>query len=143
MESVKWKISGIFKADAQKVYEEIGEDSITPEALLAKARKDKKSELHKCFEWDDSVAAERYRLQQARQIIQLLVVNVESEEVAPTRIFQITTERNTYQPTRLFLQQPDEYQALLERAKGELRAIKERYKSIAELEEVFEAIDAL
>ena len=67
---VQWKVNGIFKADAAKVYKEIGTDNVTPESVLEKA-KDKKSELHKCFDWDDKSAANKYRLQQARQIINL------------------------------------------------------------------------
>lgn len=142
MEQVAWKVNGIFKADPQKVYEEIGDTNISPEEVLNKAR-NKKSELHKCFIWDDSIAAEKYRLGQARQIIQLLVVKPVEEVHTPVRVYQITSERNVYQPTRLFMEQPDEYKVLLERAKGELRAIKERYKILSELETIFEAIDEL
>lgn len=142
MEQVTWKVPGIFKADAQKVYEEIGDVQITPEEVLEKAR-NRKSELHKCFIWDDSIAAEKYRLGQARQIIQLLVVKPVKEEHTPLRIYQITSERNTYQPTKLFMEQPDEYAILLERAKNELKAIETRYKMLAELEDVFMAIDEL
>ena len=139
MDSVKWKVSGIFKADAQKVYKEIGSTSITPEEVLEKARNEK-TELNKCFEWNDGIAAEKYRLQQARQIIQLLVVVPKSEDSEPIRAFQITSERNTYQPTRLFLEQPDEYQILLKRAKIELAEFKKRYKTLSELEEIFKCI---
>ena len=142
MEKVEWKVKGIFKADAQKVYEEIGDVNVTPEEVLKKA-KNKKSELHKCFEWDNDIAAERYRLQQARQIIQLLVVTPVAEEHTPLRAFQITSERNTYQSTRLFLEQPDEYQVLLDRAKQELQSLRSRYKMLTELETIFEEIDAL
>lgn len=139
---VVWKLTGIFNADAQKVYEEIGDTQITPAEVLEKA-KDENSELHRCFEWDDSKAAEKYRLQQARMVINLLVVKTETPEETPVRVFQITSERNTYQPSKLFLEQPDEYEALLKRAKGELIAIKNRYHSLSELESVFEAIDML
>lgn len=142
MEQVTWKVPGIFKADAQKVYEEIGDVQITPEEVLKKAR-NRRSELHKCFIWDDSIAAEKYRLGQARQIIQLLVVKPVEEEHTPLRIYQITSERNTYQPTKLFMEQPNEYAILLERAKNELKAIETRYKMLAELEDVFMAIDEL
>lgn len=142
MESVKWKISGIYKADAQKVYEEIGDKSVSPEEVLNKARNEK-SELHKCFEWNDGIAAEKYRLQQARMIINLLVIKTERDDEIPIRVYQITSQRNTYQPSRLFLQQPDEYRKLLERAKSELIAFKNRYKTISELEMIFELIDNL
>lgn len=140
---VEWKINGIFKANAQKVYEEIGDRKVTPEEVLEQARSDENSELHKCFEWNDSIAAEKYRLTQARQIIQLLVIKPEKKEEPQVRVFQITTETNNYQPTKLFLEQPDEYKALLQRAKNELSALKTRYKTLSELEKVFEAIDEI
>lgn len=140
---VEWKINGIFKANAQKVYEEIGDRKVTPEEVLEQARNDKNSELHKCFEWNDSIAAEKYRLSQARQIIQLLVIKPEKKEEPQVRVFQITSETNNYQPVRLFLEQPDEYKALLQRAKNELSALKARYKTLSELEKVFEAIDEI
>lgn len=142
MEIVSWKIEGLFKANAQKVYEEIGDTSISPEEVLEKARNEK-SELHKCFEWDDSTAAEKFRLQQARQIIQLLVIVPQKKTDEPVRVFSITSQRNTYQPTRLFLQQPDEYQILLKKAKIELAEFKKRYKTLSELEEIFKCIDEL
>ncbi len=138
----EWKIKGIYKADAQKVADEIGEEKATPQEVLEKAR-DENSELHKCFEWNDGIAAEKYRLQQARAIIVNLVYVKKTKEEQPVRCFQITTERNTYQPTKQFLVQGDEYQALLARAKAELNAFKRRYASITELEEVFKAIEEL
>lgn len=142
MEKVEWKFKDLFKADAQKVYEEIGEDKVTPEQVLEKA-KDENTELHKCFDWDDTSAANKYRLHQARQIIQSFVIVREKEEQPKVRAYQITTETSVYQPTRLFLQQPDEYKAILERAKGELKAFRQRYKQLQELTEIFEEIDAL
>ena len=71
-----WKSGfGLFHADAQKVANEIAEigESATPREILEKGR-DPKTELHKCFEWDDTVAAEKYRIQQARQIVCCLVI---------------------------------------------------------------------
>jgi uridylate kinase len=35
---VTWRVAGIYKADAQKVAEEIGTEKITPEEVLEKAR---------------------------------------------------------------------------------------------------------
>ena len=137
---VKWKVQGIFKADAQKCYEEIGADKVTPEEVLAKAT-DENSELHKCFEWDDTEAANKYRLIQARQIIQMIVIKQEDTKKPEMRVFQITTERNTYQPTILFLEQKDEYQALLDRALRELEAFKVRYSTLSELENIFKEIE--
>jgi hypothetical protein len=139
----EWKIKGIFKGDADKVYAEINTlEKVTPENVL-NAAQNEQSELHKCFLWDNDEAANKYRLEQARQIIQLLVVTPKQEEIQPTRIFQISSEKNVYQKNDYFLKNEDEYQILLSRAKEELRAIQRRYNTLAELEAVFAAIDEL
>ena len=136
---VEWRIDGIYKADAQKVADEIGNDRISPAEVLEKAR-DVNSELHKCFEWNDSIAAEKYRLQQARGILINLVYKEKESNAEPVRTFQITSQRNVYQPTVSFVVQEDEYQNLLKRAKSELESFKKRYHTLSELQEVFEAI---
>lgn len=143
--SVSWKINGIFNADAEKVDLEIkgiGEN-VTPKQIYDYAKDNPKSELHKCFEWNDSEAAEKYRLMQARKILVFIVRVPTNQEKPPIREYQITTERNTYQPTRTFLSNQDEYEELLKRALSELSAFKKRYKILSELEEVFKAIDEL
>lgn len=140
--AAEWRIKGIYKADAQKVADEIGERSITPQEVLEKA-KDENSELHKCFEWDNDVAAEKYRLEQARKIIINLVYVPTKKEEQKVRCFQITSEKHVYQPTKHFLVQENEYQALLKRAKNELESFKKKYATLSELETVFEAIESI
>lgn len=132
-------------ADAQKCHEEMGSENVTPESVLEKAR-DESTELHKCFEWDDGIAAEKFRLSQARQIIQMIVVT-EVEDKKPVgeqkRVFQISSEPHVYQPIKFFKDNADEYDILLKRAKKELVAFKNRYEKLSELEEVFEAIEKI
>lgn len=139
----EWKVSGLYKADAQKVAEEIGEGKVTPEEILEYARNHKDSELYKCFEWNDSVAAEKYRKIQARSIILNLVISKEETKGHTVSCFSLTIEPKTYQRTTLFLEQPDEYQALLRRAKAELEAFKRRYHTLVELAEIFEVMEAI
>lgn len=139
----EWKIKGLFKADAQRVADEIGENSITPEQVLEKARNDENSELHKCFEWNDGIAAEKYRLIQARKIIINLAYVPKEKTDEPVRCFQITREKSVYMPTKQFLVNNDEYQDLLKRAKLELESFKRRYATLSELETVFEAIESI
>jgi hypothetical protein len=55
------------------------ECGLTPENLLEKA-KHKKNPLHDLFEWNDSLAAHRYRLQQARVLINEIKVIIEDKE---------------------------------------------------------------
>ena len=148
MERICWSVEGLHKGNAELCYKECQTlNEVTPENVLNKAR-DGKTELHKCFEWDNAIASEKYRLIQARDIIRHFVIltpETEEAEDEPVKIrsYQITTARNVYAPTRTIVQQPDEYKALLKRAKAELEAFKQRYKTLTELESLFEVIDEL
>lgn len=134
---------GVFKADAQKVADEISEigEEVTPAEILEKAR-NPKTELHKCFEWDDTKAAEKYRLHQARLIVCNLVIKEENkgEEYAPIRVFH-KTGQSGYKPISLIMKNQSEYEALLARAMQELRSFKAKYHSLSELEEIMALID--
>ncbi len=140
-----WKPGSRYGADAKKVADEISSigDSATPAQILDKAR-DNKSELHKCFDWNDSEAAEKWRLHQARNIVCSLVYKEESKEAAPSvRLFFKTDNECGYKPTSLILQNKDEYKKLLSRALAELNSFKAKYKTLSELDGVFDAIDQL
>lgn len=140
-----WR-SGIqlFKADAQKVAEEIEEigAEVTPAQILEKAR-DGKTELHKCFEWDDTAAAEKFRLYQARQVVcHLVIKEVEGKrEQQPIRVFHKTERSGGYKPFSVIVKNPTEYEMLLARAREELHAFKVKYHALSELEEILALID--
>ena len=72
MKKYSWKHCG-FVGDAQKVGEELelieNSQEISNRNVLNYAEKNPKSELYKCFEWDDTVAGEKYRLNQASNLI--------------------------------------------------------------------------
>ena len=140
-----WKPGfGLFKADAQKVADEIMEigDEVKPEQILEKAR-DKTTELHKCFEWNDSVAAEKYRLHQARTIVcQLVIKEAEGkQETTPVRVFHRTENGGGYKSMSFIVKDSTEYQKLLEMARSELRAFKAKYHSLSEFEEIIALIE--
>lgn len=143
----KWSASGTrFGADAQKCYEEILEicediESASPRAILEKAR-DETTELHKCFTWDDSIAAERWRVQEARLVArQLVIKEVEVPKDRPeVRLLYKTDNESGYKPTQIIVKQEDEYKALLKRAYSELRAFKQKYAMLKELQEIFDLI---
>lgn len=140
-----WKPGSRYGADAQKVADEIFSigDSATPVQILEKAR-DSQSELHKCFDWNDAEAAEKWRLQQARNIVCNLVYKETSSEPSPSiRLFFKTDSESGYKPTSLILQNKDEYQKMLSRALAELNSFKTKYKTLSELDGVFDAIDQL
>lgn len=145
---VRWKINNYFKADAQTCYEEIHEigDEISPEQIVEKARNES-TELHKCFDWDNDVAADKWRITQARTIMrQLVVVRQEPEKDEPSepvRVFMVTNTNSTYKPLEVILSKPDEHAALLDRALNELVAFKNKYRILSELKDVFDVIDRI
>ena len=140
-----WRTPGVFKADAQKVCDElrqIGEE-FSPEDIV-QAAEDESKELHKCFEWNDTKAANNYRLYQARVLTSQLIfrreVSDEEPPPAPVRIFNKTDNTSGYKiPERTFKVQ-EEYEALLQRAYSELRAFKAKYQALSELSEILALI---
>ena len=151
----KWKDGvGFFRqADAQKVASEIMEicediGSAPKSEILNKAR-DEDTELHKCFEWDDGIAAEQYRLFQAGHIVRTLVIKQErdpedeAERKPEIRFFYKAESSEGYKPTTKIVRDKDSYDATLARAFSELQAFKAKYYMITELESVIAAIDSL
>ena len=131
-----------FNADAQLVAEEIESigESATAEQILNKAR-DENTELHKCFIWDDTEAAERWRRHTARLIVcNLVIKRVDRDEDEPQLRYFYRAEGPGYKPTAKIIKRPDEYQAMLRRAWNELHAFKSKYSSLSELEEIIALI---
>jgi len=132
-------------ADAQRVAEEIysiGEGA-TPEQIYEKA-KGKNTELHKCLEWDNRKAADKYRLQQCGNILRCLIIKKKDEPEKPQqpiRVFHYSDVTHTYVPTVKIVRNVDEYQALLEQAMRELRIFKAKYSTLSELKEILDLID--
>ena len=145
---IKWSLKDIFKADAQKCYEEIQEigEEIKPEQVLDKAR-DKDSELHKCFDWDDSSAAEKFRLYQARNVLNhLIVIKRDVEEKTEPIQFRVMlkndrTHGSGYKQTIVMVKDEDEYKKLLEQAYSELHTFKQKYSCLSELANILALID--
>ena len=143
-----------YKADPSKVYEEISSlgETYSKEDIVNKAR-DKNTELHSCFEWDDTKAAEKYRLTQAGDIVRhLYLVRQEDdgEEKPETegkivvdrfRCFSNLGKNNEYENTITIVRNEDKYQLLLEQAKRELAAFKQKYAILKELKPIFDLID--
>ena len=141
---ISFKIESLYKGiDPYKVYEEIQSlgDNVKPEMIVAAAQ-DSNSELHKCFEWDDTEAARKYRIIQAGNLVRNLVIVESKEKSEPQQIrVMYTSQDGGYKQTKLILQNQDEYEVLKNRAMAELRAIKNKYNMILELKEIFDLID--
>lgn len=124
---------------------------ITPKLLVVEA-KQKSSPLHDCFEWDDSKAAEEYRIVQAREILRYIVVEIEPddeyEEPCTIRVFvapsSIENEANESYVTIMDVCNDDNMEdAYLRQLKSELDAIRNKIKGFQIFAEVVKAIDAV
>lgn len=80
--------------DIKKVVSELNDiqkrdGEITPEAIVKEARKTH-SVLHNYFEWNNTKAADKYRLQQAAELIQRIEVKVLKDgETKTIRAFEV------------------------------------------------------
>ena len=114
---------------------------LTPRRLVDASRPED-APLHKCFEWNDGVAAERWREAQASYIIRSVEVSIE-EHMEPTRAFvaTISDSAREYKSIGYVMRRSDSREALLDAAKRELLAFRRKYKNLYELAEVMDAID--
>lgn len=136
--NLKWRVPGLYKADVNLVaaeIEAIGE-SASAEQILEKAR-DINTELHKCFCWDDTEAAEKWRIHTARMVSGNIIidrVNVTPDE--PQIRYFHKTEGNGYKAMPVIIKRQNEYDAMLQRAYAELAAFKKKYSCLSELDEL-------
>lgn len=143
----KWKkgFETLYKADANLVANEILEigDNVSPKDVLEKAKQED-TELHKCFEWDDGIAAEKYRLSQAGGILRTLVIKREETESCmkpEIRRFYKTKGNEGYKPSEIVFRKQDEYEALVQRCRTELLYVKSKFSNVSEYQEVWNLIN--
>ena len=105
--------------------------SLQPKNVVDAARSPS-NVLHKFFEWNDQIAAEAFRLDQARGLIRIVRVDVDEE---PTRaFFSIKDDAGQcYRPVAAVLNSASLQLALLKAAERDLKAFYERYKVLREL----------
>lgn len=115
---------------------------LTPHEVVEASRPED-APLHSAFEWDDAIAAERYRETQAGYIIRSVEVVVEGTS-KPTRAFvslAVTENEREYREISHVLRIKSDRERLLDEARRELAAFKHKYEVLEELTEVFAAID--
>lgn len=146
-----WNVS------AQRVGEELElierqNGEITPQAVVDKARPED-SVMHKCFEWDNEKAAEKYRLSQAGTLIRCIVVVPEKDDnkvTMPVRMFVNQNPINggqkasaSYINLRSAFDNPETRAVVLANAKYELNIFRSKYSQLKELEKIFDEIDQI
>ncbi len=119
---------------------------LTPSDVLEDARHDN-SPLHSFFEWDDSVAAEQHRLQQARGLIRSVVAIYVREDKPATRtkMFVHVPEPGAphYREASHAMSQSKTREMVLKTALAELHAWKRKYKDLQEFAALIDIIDRI
>lgn len=144
--SYVFKLPGLVKAPAQSVGElferlEQSPEGLSPSSVL-NASRDENSLLHDEFEWDDTAAAEKYRLGQARFLIQNLTIVTRTDDQTERqngndRAFVITPGyKGAYVAIDHALTNAEWRTHLLNTAKQDMDAFIAKYRRLEELASV-------
>lgn len=141
----KWKTPGVIPVDAQtageelqRIYQEKG--GLNPSDIVEESRHDS-APLHPCFEWDDEIAAEKYRQTQAMQIVRSIVTIQESDKKEPQEVRAFVHVQKSYHPISVVIDNKEQMEELLASALSELKAFQRKYNSLVELSLLFDAIE--
>lgn len=136
----EFSIQRLHKVEAQVVGEMLEElhnqgKEVTPELIVDLSR-DPSSPTHAEFEWDDTVAAEKYRTEQARLLIGHIRI-IREDEPTPDykeRAFVSAPGANhVYVPLKSALGNEGYREHLLKQAKGDCEVFLAKYRRLQEL----------
>lgn len=118
----------------QQIYEAHGK--LTPN-LVVEAARSPAHPLHSRFEWDDTAAAEKYRLDQARGLIRTVRVRYINREGEPHNIRSFHSVRApeggyTYQPLEKVIESPVITKIILAEMRRDWETLKRRYERFEE-----------
>lgn len=125
----------------QEVYDRHGK--LTPEMVVDEAR-DPSSPLHERFEWDDSAAGEKWRRQQAQELlVSVRVVYADPADGKPREIRHFHAIRqekgHVYEPLEKVIRDDMMTKILLADMEREWRALKKRYDQFDEFRKMIVA----
>lgn len=101
---------------------------------------DEASPIHPAFEWNDSRAADHYRLDQAQNLLRAIVVHIGPDHMEPTRAF-INIGKHAYEDVNTVLNDAVMRGQMVMRALAELNDWTARYQQYQELAVIFEAAE--
>ena len=141
----KWKTT-FYKTSAEVAAEEMNrlaaDNNLTAKALVDASRP-VDAPLHDEFEWDDSIAAEKWREQEARVMIASITVVADEEvQAEPVRaFFNIEPAIPVYEPIQTIIQDSLKADRLFSQAMSELDSFRRKYNSIKEFARMFSEIE--
>lgn len=145
-----WRPGSRVSLDAQKAGEALARVEkahnglLEPEMVVEAARKES-SPLHPHFQWDDALAADEFRKDQARDLIRSITIDISRSnlEPKPIRAF-VNVEiggQSGYASTTTAMSSPELRKQVIRKAWDELEAWRQRHAELTELGRIFSAID--
>lgn len=117
----------------QSIYDQSGK--LTPE-LVVDVAKDESHPLHHRFEWDDTIAGEKYRRSQASELIRSVEVVYKDKNTVTQRVraFHAVTRIDgaSYVPVTEVAENPDMQAMVLAAAEREWKTLKKKYAHLTE-----------
>ena len=123
------------------------DDILTPQIVINSARS-KDSILHDQFEWDDTAAAKKYRIVQARELLQVTVEYVRDSKgnKKQIRVFaSLKSDRidGGYRTMVDIFSDKEYRKQLLQDALDDLETFKRKYFELKEFAIIFDAINKI
>ncbi len=146
----KWKDRSMISLDPQVVGEHFAlltshHNAITPQIILDDGRS-KDSPTHDYFVWNDTIAAEKFRLSQAGKLLRSVVyVSIDQPDAEPIRAFvKVEEDDESHFVTTAYAMSHANLRAqVLNNALNELKMFRSKYAHLKELAKVFKAIDTV
>lgn len=123
---------------------------LLPEQIVEQARK-QTNPLHPAFEWDNKLAADKYRIGQAQQMLRALVIRVPQLDDAPVRKYHAVRrdpsairpqiEVRKYITLDDMLRDPEKRAEVLQDVMNQFMSLRRKYRDLNELAIVWRAID--
>lgn len=120
-------------------------NKLTP-ANLVEVSRSIDAPLHDEFEWNDTIAGEKYREHQARYLIRVITIEPDKKESEPIRAFVSIPQQNRerkYINTQYAMSIPKTREVVLADAIRELNAFRRKFNALNELAGVFAEINKL
>jgi len=120
--------------------------AFSPEYVINEAQ-DKKNPLHKYFEWDDSVAAKKYRRRQAQELIRHVIIEINEQSVRAFHNVKIESVNgkmlNRYVSIDQVLANQEYASQIVREALQELVAWHNKYKTMTELTTITSRVELI
>ena len=136
----------IYKKELEKLEKKYN-GMLAPQDILREASTDR-SPLHDWFDWHDEVAGEKWRLHQARLLLNSIRVKVmfEGGNRSYRKYLNVKVKQNGgfkrfYVETNKIMKNPDLKEQILARAINEANYWKRTYDEYQELENIFQSIN--